>query len=154
MSNPRAFSSAACIIKLQDREIGWATGFRATENFNLFPIDVLGKLRTQRYEPVAVKYAGSFEFIHMLADPISSYIDAAGNQQLWMGGSDYQIINFQPIELTLVDQYTGPTTQSRVLHLTGWVPESRSWAISYGNVMTANCSFVCTNVTEYPVQRL
>lgn len=153
----RAFSSAACLLYLENIEIGWATGFRCNENFGLIPVEVMGRLRAVRYEPVSLKYAGSFDYIHMLGNPISKYVSGASiaggaPRPLWMQGTDKQIVNFEPLTLTVVDLYaqSGP---SRVITVVGWMPESRVWSVSYPNLMTENCSFVAIDATEHESTR-
>ena len=94
-----------------------------------------------------------FRSIHIKREPLS-YYTTNGGEELWLGGStndsDYKVINFEPKELTLVDLYAGgPGVGETVLQITGWMPESRSWSLSYGGVMTANCNFVCRDIREF-----
>lgn len=154
MTTPqRAFSSAACKVFLGadagalGPELGWATGVRITEGANLFPVDILGDVYTQRYEPTSVKFSGSFDAVHMLSKPLSAY--RANGRSLFFQGDTRDIILFEPTTLVLVDQVRGES----VIMVDGWTPESRVWSISYGNIMSVSVSFVATRVTEYVVNR-
>jgi len=150
MAEQRAISAASVLIKIGGEVIGWATGFRVTENNNLFPVDIMGQLRTARYEPVAKKFAGSFDYVHIGAEPLSR-LRTGGGLSVMMEDSDHAVINWTPLSLTLEDVHSSGVVQG-VIEVYGWVPESRTWQISYGNVLTSNCAFVCTDVRELPVE--
>lgn len=150
----RAFSSAACKVFLGadsggnvGPELGWAVGVRITEGMSLYPGDVMGDVRTQFYEPTGLKFSGSMDAIHMLARPLSKYV--ANGRSLFYQGSTAEILQFEPSTLVLVDLVTG----LQVLWVGGWHPETRVWNISYGNVMSANVSFVALDVREFAVER-
>lgn len=138
MAEQRAISAASVLIKIGGEVIGWATGFRVTENNNLFPVDIMGQLRTARYEPVAKKFAGSFDYIHIGAEPLSRLRTGPNHLSVMMEDSDHAVINWTPLSMTLEDVNTAGEVQG-VIEVYGWVPESRTWQISYGNVLTSNC---------------
>ena len=155
----RPFSSAACIIQLGGSvgpggvvvgavDIGWATGFRCTETMQLFPIDILGNIDTQRYEPTARKFSGSFDSIHIMSAALSD-LTTQGHGNFFRGNT-VDVLNFRPTSLVLKDI----VTNASVFMVTGWVPESRTWSISYGAVMTNQCSWVATHVEERSVVSL
>lgn len=151
----RAFSSAACKVFLGadsgtgglGPELGWATGVRIAEAMNLFPIDIMGDVRTQRFEPTALKFSGSFDAIHILSAPLSAM--RSDGRPLFFQGTTTDIILFEPTSLVLVDIVSGDS----VIFVTGWTPESRVWTISYGTVLTHQCGFVATDVSEKSVVR-
>ncbi len=139
----RPFSSPRCLLYFGKQPIALATGFQVRESITQFPIEALGDVYVKSHETVAIRVSGSFDTMHILSRPLSGLTDAAG--PLWPYGSTQEVINFEPLTVTVVDDLT----KRSVLRITSMSPESRTWTIATGSVMMENGTFVAIKVEEH-----
>lgn len=150
MANPpggkkRAFSSARAILAIGSQKVGWAIGFRANPTVVGAPIFVFGDMYKQRTEPVTADGSGSFDFIHMLWQPLNSL--KSGSASLWANHllTTQQWIEYEPPPIGVYDLITG----KGVCLVTGMFPEREDFSLTQGGLMQRSCNFSATKITEH-----
>jgi hypothetical protein len=139
----RPLSSPRCLLYFGKHPIALATGFQVREAITQFPVEVLGDVYVKSHETVAIRVSGSFDTMHVLSRPLSGLTDDAG--PLWPRGETLEVIQYEPLTVTLVDALTG----KYVLRLNSMMPESRTWTVAAGSVLMENGSFVAISVSEH-----
>lgn len=139
----RPFSSPRCLLYFGKHPIALAVGFQAREAITQFPGEVLGDAYVKFHELTAIRVSGSFDAMHVLSRPLSGLVDTSG--PLWPYGPTEQVIQFEPLTVTVVDILT----KKAVLRLNSMSPESRTWTIAAGSVMMENGTFAAISINEH-----
>lgn len=125
-----AISGAAVKILLNGTAIGRATGVSATENIEQIPIQILGDIDVVEHEAVS-------RTVTVTADFVRIRLNSLTEQSVFPRGNTAEVVNFPEMTWLVYD-----TVENVVIWtLEGVVPESRSWRIDQGSIMTINGSF-------------
>ena len=139
MATGKAISGAAALLYLGDsgKPIGWATGVTAQETIEYIPIDPVGMIDVAGHEPVRRTVSMSASFVRIKNESLAT-------QQVWSKGDTLEVIEFEAMHAILIDQTTG----SAVFKLEGVYPQTRSWQVQKGSIVTVNATFYARTMTD------
>jgi hypothetical protein len=139
MATGKAISGAAALLYLGDsgKPIGWCTGVTAQETLEYVPIDPIGLIDVAGHEPVRRTVSMSASFVRIKEESLAT-------QEAWSRGDTLSVIDFGPMDAILIDQTTG----TAIFKLEGVYPQTRSWQIQKGSIVTVNATFYARTMTD------
>ena len=140
MAEKRAFSGARAVLRVNGKEIGYATGVNGTETIDYQPIEVLGEVDVVEYEVVARRVNFTASFVRI----IDASLFAQGIFPKSGQGTTADLVNFPPMEADIFDT----VSDKPMYRFAGVKPTTRSFTIDRGSVMTVNASFVATRMLD------
>ena len=126
-----AISGAAAILSIEGKQVGYATGVNAQETITQVPIQILGEIDVQEFEPVAREVSFSADMVRISNKSLQQ-------ESQWPRGGTLDIVNFAEMTATLVDSSNADIV---LCTLEGVVPETRTWRVDQQSIMTVNCTF-------------
>jgi len=130
MATRRAISGARARLSIGSNVVGWATGVSAQETISLQPVEVLGEIDVQEHEPIG-------RTVTMNADYVRIDQESLQKQGYWPTGSTKAVVEMLEMTAELIDVVTNKV----IYKLEGVKPETRSWRLDRGGLMTLNASF-------------
>jgi hypothetical protein len=125
-----AISGAAVKILINGVAVGRATGVSATENIEQLPVSVLGDIDVVEYEAVS-------RTVSVTADFVRIRLNSLQEQNVFPRGETADVINFPEMTWLVYDGVNDVV----IWTLEGVCPESRTWRVDQGSIMTVNGSF-------------
>lgn len=125
-----AISGAAAKILVGSTTVGRATGVSATENIEQIPVQVLGEIDTQEHEAVN-------RTVQLTADFVRIRLSSLTEQGIFPRGGTVEVVNFPEMTWMVYDGVNDVVIWS----IEGVVPESRTWRVDQGSIMTVNATF-------------
>lgn len=114
----------------QDKLAGRATGVSATENIEQVAVQVLGEIDVVEHEPVSRTVSVTADFVRIKKKSLTE-------QGIFPRGDTVEVLNFPEMTWVLYDI----TTDEVIWTIDGVVPETRTWRVDQGSIMTVNCTF-------------
>jgi len=130
MATPIAVPGGRCVVAINGRQVGWATGLSTNENTSQFPVRVLGSLYVQRHEATGIEVSGRFA-------TVAIYGQNAADLGLIQGTSD-EVLLSPTFDVTLYDRIGGKVLQV----ITQCRMTSRDANIDNTGVLMKNVAFV------------
>lgn len=139
MATGKAISGAAAVLYIGDSPtpIGWCTGVNAQETLEYAPIDVVGDIDVKGHEPIRRTVSMSAAFVRMKNESLAT-------QKAWARGGTLDVLAFAPMDAILYDTGSGQA----IYKLEGVYPQTRSWQVQKGSVVTVNCTFYARRMMD------
>ena len=154
MADYRAISGARAVLKIDNQEVGWATGIQGAETIEVVPIAVLGKLDIQEHEIVGRTCTFSASFVRIVNLPMSKFpagqggtgsfptSDSDGLQEL------KDIINLTKFEVSVFDQVGDGSDGVALYTFENCMITSRAFTVDRGGVIALNATFVSRRMRD------
>jgi hypothetical protein len=127
-----AVGGARARILVDGLEVGYATGVSASETVSQFPVEALGDAFVKEHEMVGVVVSLNADFVRMRASSLRK-------KGIWPKGDTDAYLAFNDAAMTW--ELWDKSTDTILERVEGVVPETVSWRIDRGSVMTTNASF-------------
>ncbi len=139
MATGKAISGAVALLYLGDggEPIGWCTGVNAQETLEYAPIDVIGDIDVKGHEPVRRTVSMSAAFVRIKNESLAS-------QKAWPRGGTMDVLAWDQMDAILYDNATGQA----IFKLEGVYPQTRSWQVQKGSVVTVNATFYARKMLD------
>lgn len=125
-----AISGAAVKILIGDTPVGRATGVSATETIEQTPVQIMGDIDVVEHEPTS-------RTVTVTADFVRIRLNSLTEQGIFPRGNTAEVVNFPEMTWLVYDGVNDVVLWT----LDGVVPESRTWRVDQGTIMTVNGSF-------------
>ena len=139
MATGKAISGAVALLYLGDsgNPIGWCTGVNAQETLEYAPIDVLGDIDIKGHEPVRRTVSMSAAFVRIKNESLAT-------QKVWPRGNTFDVMAFDAMDAILYD----PASGQAIFKIEGVYPQTRSWQVQKGSVVTVNATFYARKMLD------
>jgi len=128
----RSIGGARALALIDGKEVGYATGVSATETITQIPVEALGDAYVKEHEPVAVVVTATLDSVRLS-------LASLREQGVWPRGDTADLIAFQETPLTLI--VFDDIEDRPIWKVEGLVPETLTWRIDRGSLMTTNATF-------------
>ena len=130
-------SGARCVLKIDQEQVGWATGIQGAETVQVVPIAVLGEVDVQEHEVVGRTCNFPASFVRILAEPLSDY-------KLLTGDNPEDLLLFPTFTAEIFDA----VGDEAIYTFENVKMTSRAFSVDRGGVMAVNATFVATRVRD------
>ncbi len=125
-----AISGAAVKILFNGVAIGRATGVSISENIEQFPVQILGDIDVVEHEPTR-------RTVTLTADFVRIRLKSLKEQGIFPRGETADVLNFGEMTWMVYDEVNDIV----IATVEGVVPESKTWRVDQGSIITVNGSF-------------
>jgi len=134
-----AISGAAAKLLVNGVVVGRATGVSASETITQVPVQVLGEIDVVEYEPVSRDVTFTADVVRISLDAVNKSSGSLQSQGAWPRGGTVEVINFPEMTALILDITKDP--EQVIYKIEGVSPETRTWRVDQGSIMTVNASF-------------
>lgn len=146
-NNGRAITGARAKLSIStdsgDHEIGWAMGVSVQEQIQQQPVNVLGLIDPVEIEPVSRSITVTCDYVRITSESLQSL-------GVWPGHSandtvaTQTVLSFGDLTATIYDI----TDDSVIYKIEGMRPQSRSFRVDRGGIMTVNSQFIARHMYD------